>query len=211
MIMAKIIPTVNTDSTAEYQKLIEAYSDLVDELHLDVGDGKFGPVKTLSASQMYWPKNLKISVHSMQQNPLVDLEYWLAEQIETLIIHASAQQVNLEAARKIKDTGLKLGVALLSEVEAQEHFKLLALADEIMIFGGALGYSGGKAQIELLTRVEGLKLLNPKARLSWDGGANEENVNKIAQAGIDKIYVGSAASKEENYAYNLNALRSALD
>jgi len=81
------------------------------------------------------------------------------------------------------------------------------LFDHVLVFGGHLGYQGGDADLNLLTKVKEIRRKYPDVEISWDGGVNKDNVEQITGAGVDILNVGGYIknAKDPKSAYDLLA------
>ena len=203
--MAIIVPTITTDDPATYQKRLEDFLLYADRIHIDVTDGEFAPSRTLSLNQLYWPevddRKSKIDLHLMFRRPIDWLDQIVSLKPDRVILHAESDDAGQLLPRifdHLRRFGIQTGVALLPQTQPNEANQIIASADAVLVFGGHLGYQGGKADLTQLTKVKSIKAINQSATIEWDGGANLSNIVEIAAAGVDQINVGGAISSVEN-------------
>ena len=67
-----------------------------------------------------------------------------------------------------------------------------------MIFSGELGTFGGHADMDLTSKIDQIRSINPKIEIGWDGGVNEHNAGQLAQAGVDVLNVGGFLQRAEH-------------
>lgn len=108
--------------------------------------------------------------------------------------------------KKLKEAGIKTGVALVKTTFPGRVNELLAQVDHAMIFAGDLGRQGGAADMMQTEKVPLLKAVKSSLEIGWDGGANLSNVRAIAHAGVEVINVGSAITNADDPAEMYQAL-----
>jgi pentose-5-phosphate-3-epimerase len=133
----------------------------------------------------------------MYQKPSSELENLIALNPNLIIFHAESDDNVSGLIKSVKEVKIKAGVALLQHSSPSEHAELIKNADHVLIFGGNLGYHGGKAELENLAKVEEIRNLNPDAEMSWDGGINDENALELVNSGINVLNIGSFIQKAE--------------
>lgn len=203
--MTVIAPTITTDSPAIYKDSLDSFLTFAPRIQIDITDGQFAPSQTLNLNQLYWPvadkRQAKIDLHLMIKKPLDWLDQIVSLGPDKVILHAecdNAAEVLPKAFGFLKRFGIQTGLALLPGTQPLEVMNLIQLVDDVLIFGGHLGYQGGTADLTQLSKVAEIRSINPDATIEWDGGANLDNVKQIATAGIDQINVGSAISKADD-------------
>lgn len=187
--------TPQTTDPHEYREQIERVAAFAPRLHLDFMDGAFAPVRSLNVAQAWWPKGVTTDIHLMYQKPRQYLETLIGLQPSMVILHAEAEGDTAAQLEYLKKCGIRAGVALLQSSQPGDHQKMIEVADHVLIFSGDLGHFGGTAALDLLNKVSLIKAINPAVELGWDGGANAENIQQLAQAGIDVINVGGAIQR----------------
>ena len=175
---------------------IEPYSDY---LHIDVMDGQFVPNISFGApvfSYLRSESQLVFDCHMMVQNP----ERYVADMAKAgadiITIHAEATQHLHSALQKIKDLGVKAGVALNPGSPVALIEPVLDLVDLVLVMTVNPGF-GGQSFIEsTLSKVEELADLregkaNYHYEIEVDGGVNDQTAVKCLQAGADVLVAGS--------------------
>ena len=59
------------------------------------------------------------------------------------------------------------------------------------------GKQGQKFSSEILEKVNYIKNFRNDIEIGVDGGVNDKNIRRIAEVGVDKVYVGSYLWKQE--------------
>jgi ribulose-phosphate 3-epimerase len=99
---------------------------------------------------------------------------------------------------RIKEAGIKAGLALLKTTVPATIVEAIQLADHVMIFSGELGKHGGIASMMQLEKVRLIKNINSQAEIGWDGGANVENAYTLTQGGVDVLNAGGSINNADN-------------
>jgi ribulose-phosphate 3-epimerase len=116
----------------------------------------------------------------------------------SVILHAETDADLPRIFEHLRKFGIKCGVAILPETPVASVREVIEIADHVLIFGGHLGYQGGAADLAQLDKLVQVRAIIPDVEIAWDGGANLDNVAKIAAAGVDVINVGAAISKTDD-------------
>ena len=198
--MISIAPTITTDDPAVYKQQMLLFARFARRVHIDIADGKFAPTKLTPIKEVWWPGSMQADVHVMYERPYDHARLFLAMRPDMIIVHAEAAIVeNFELfARLMHKAGIRVGVALLPKTRPQEIIELLEHIDHVLIFGGKLGFQGGKADLKNLKKVPILRAHKPALEISWDGGVTSKIAPKLIAGGIDVLNVGSFISKAVN-------------
>ena len=180
---------------------IESLHDNFDWLHLDIMDGHF--VKNLSfgpefakALRKRFPDSF-IDVHLMIDELDVILPLFIDAGVSLITIHAETESHLLHASlSRIKNAGIKAGIALCPPTPIADIKPVLELADLILVMSVTPGFGGQKFIESSLNKVRELVSLREAHKYKYvieiDGGINENNITSAALAGCDVIVAGSA-------------------
>ncbi len=198
--MALICPTVltSTPDPHEFREQLERILPFARRIQFDFMDGEFAPTKSIAPIQAWWPEDVTADIHLMFQRPLEQLETLVSLHPHLVIIHAEADGDLLGMMQHLQKLQIKAGIALLKDTAVTSCTPLIAAADHVLLFSGDLGKFGGVADMRVLDKIAEIKAVNPRAEIGWDGGANETNAKKLAEAGVDIINVGGAIQKAAN-------------
>ena len=200
----EIIPTITAYTPDEYAHQMATLAGFASRLHIDITDGDFAPSQTTNLNQVYWEKNeilKQVDLHLMLRHPIEWLDQIVSLAPDLVILHAESDEPRKNLPRifeYLRKFNIKCGVALLAETSPENVQEVIEIADQILIFGGHLGYQGGEADLSQLEKIIKIQSINPNAEIAWDGGANINNVVQIAQAGVNAINVGSAIAKSDD-------------
>lgn len=191
--MASIIPTITATSVPEFRAQMNIVQSLSNHIHIDIMDGVFAPTKSppLSVLPEFDDKYI-FDIHVMYQQPTSILDELILRAPNMVIVHAETVVDLPLFATILRENGIKTGLAVLPETPVDSISSWLPHVQQLLIFGGRLGYHGGSADLSQLTKVEIARKYNRSLRFGWDGGANIANVSQLRSAGIDSINVGSA-------------------
>jgi len=196
--MAVVVPTIMVETIDEFREASERIAPFARRIHIDISDGEFAPAFLLEESQLYWPTEWEVDIHAMVARPSEHLEKLIEMKPSLIIIHAEVEENIVVLLGRIKEAGIKAGLALLKTTVPATIADALKLADHVMIFSGELGKHGGMASMMQLEKVRLIKNINPSAEIGWDGGATIENAYTLTQGGIDVLNTGGVIAKAEN-------------
>jgi ribulose-phosphate 3-epimerase len=191
-----IAPTILTSDASSFMKSLELYSTFAKRLQIDIVDGSFVATTTISESEITnLPTGVMIDMHMMVARPSEHLDQILRLKPNLCIFHAEAAEDLSPIFAKLKEAGIKTGVALLPLTYPGSVSKYIKEADHVMIFAGALGKNGGTADMLQIEKVKLIRAINPEVEIGWDGGVSVENVRTLAHSDINVLNVGSAIMK----------------
>ena len=194
--------------------LVNANADII---HLDIMDGVFVPnisygtpvIKTIC-------KNAKIPVeaHLMIVEPQKFFETYRRLGVGSISVHYEACTHLDRTVNKIKELGMKAGVAINPHTSASLLEDIVRICDYILVMSVNPGF-GGQSYIPYSTeKIAGVKKIiernNPKCLIEVDGGVTTENIEEIANAGADVVVAGSAVFGAEDPAQAIRKLQGTL-
>ncbi len=206
--MTQVVPTITAETPQDFAREIEKLS-FAPRLHIDIADGDFAPSQTVNLNQVYWDDDKIIDLHLMLRKPIEWLHQIVALKPNLVIFHAESDDAyeNLPKIREhLAKFGIKFGVAILPETQVKNVQDIIDIADQVLIFGGHLGYQGGTADLKQLEKAEQVREINPVCEIAWDGGANTGNIKEIIATGVNVVNVGSAIAKSDNPEKSYNEL-----
>ncbi len=206
-----IVPTILTNDKKEYRLQAERINTFTRRVQIDVTDGIFAPTETLDVTNIWWPKNWDADLHLMAEKPSDHLDTILKLSPSLCILHAEAQEDLLPIFAKLKEKGIKTGVALLPSTYPGNVKPYIDAADHVLIFAGHLGVQGSPADLMQMEKIALVRNMKPEVEIGWDGGANMTNIRALAHADLDVINVGSALSKSQNPAEVFQQLVAEID
>ncbi len=193
--MAVIAPTMLCETEDDYKATVERLHAFAQRVHIDLTDGEFAPTFTVGVNQLWWPQEWVVDIHAMVAHPSQYVDALIQLHPSTVIFHAEAAEDLTPTIAKLKQAGIKAGVALLKPTVPSEVSNYIELADHVLVFSGDLGHYGGTASLMQLEKVRLVRKIHPEVEVGWDGGANPENVFSLAQGTVDVINCGGAINK----------------
>lgn len=194
-----IAPTILTSDASDFAKKIELYPSFAKRIQIDIIDGSFVPTTTISESVITaLPENIDIDFHMMVARPSEHLNHILRLKPKLAIFHAESAENLLPIFERLKQAGIRCGVALLQRTYPGSVESYIKAADHALIFAGSLGKNGGSADLIQTEKVKIIRKINPKITIGWDGGANIENIRTLAHSDIEVINVGSAIADADD-------------
>lgn len=132
-----------------------------------------------------------------------------------IVVHARSPGA-VEAMQKLVDLreeggafSTKVGVALPPDAQPEELEPFEAQFDFVQVMGiSNIGYQGEPFDKHALYLVERLRKRYAELLIQVDGGVSMENANMLANAGANRLVVGSAIFKQDNPAEAVAALRA---
>ena len=185
------------------EKTIDEINNLdIDYIHLDIMDGEFVPntsftyeeIKTIISSI-----NKPLDVHLMVKN--IDEYIYNYAMLNTEYITFHYETIHsLKTIKKIKDYGIKCGIAIKPNTNIEEIYDLLPYIDLVLVMSVYPGKSGQSFIEESLDKIRKLKQeiqeKNLKTLISVDGGINDETGKLCKEAGVDILVSASYIHKD---------------
>jgi ribulose-phosphate 3-epimerase len=124
--------------------------------------------------------------HLMVENPDKVLEHWIKRGAKRIVAHQLTSEV-IAAKSKVKiGLGVEMGVAL------EGIFDMIPYVDFVQLMAiDEIGEQGHPLNEKIFDRIKMVKHKFPNVSVSIDGGVNEENFQKLLDAGADQLVVGS--------------------
>jgi len=192
---------------ADFGRLAEQVEELeacrgVEALHFDVMDGQFVPnisFGPLLLEALRPRTRLSFTAHLMIVDPDRYLEAFAKAGADTIVIHYEATLHPHRDLEKIRELGLRAGIAINPETEVEILGELLALVDMVVVMSVSPGFGGQLFIQESLEKIAELRGLiqetNSKVAVAVDGGVNANTAAACVQAGATVLAIGSGLFK----------------
>ena len=173
-------------------------------LHFDVMDGMFVPSISFGMPVLASVKggtSQTMDVHLMVQEPIRYVEAFQKAGADILTVHLEACEDVKATIDKIRECGMKVGLSICPETEAEALKPYLKEVDMILVMSVHPGFGGQKFIPESLEKIRKVREMIEEQGLSVDvevdGGIYLTNVREVLEAGVNVVVAGSAVFKGE--------------
>lgn len=185
-----------------------------DYLHLDVMDGAFVPNISFGPpviESIRKKTKLFFDVHLMIKNPQRYIENFVRAGADCITIHYESTSRPKDAILKIKEYGVRAGLAISPDTPYDVVLPYLDLVDMVLVMTVEPGFGGQALIPETLEKVTKIKEYvtenNIKVNIEVDGGINENNAMDAVKAGANVLVAGSAVFKSKTPSRVIHIMR----
>ncbi len=201
--MSKIAPSI---LSADFNRLGEnikaVESGGIEILHIDVMDGCFVPSISFGMpliKSIRKETDLFFDVHLMVDEPVRYIDDFKESGADSITIHKEACKDPADTLKRIRESGLKCGIALNPETDIESITELLPFTDMVLVMTVHPGFGGQQMILPALEKVNALcEIRNNKSlnyKIEVDGGVNRDNIEDVIKKGADIIVAGTAVFK----------------
>ena len=215
----KIAPSI---LSADFAKLGEEVNSVLqagaDIIHFDVMDNHYVPNLTIGPmvckSLRKFGIDAPIDVHLMVSPVDSMIEDFIEAGASMITFHYEASPHVDRSIDLINKAGCKSGIVLNPATDINVLEYVLDKIDMVLIMSVNPGF-GGQSFIESsLKKIERLKSLiisrGLDVAIEVDGGINENNIRRVAEAGADIFVAGSAIFNSDNYKKSIDKMKEQL-
>ena len=194
--MTLIVPAILDKTPDDFKNHIEQLknSHTFQEgwVHIDFADNKLVPNETISVEEVAkHPTDLQKEAHLMVARPIDWIDDLKKAGFERIIFHFEAEDDPAEVIKKVKESGLEVGIAINPEtaIEKLEPFK--NELNQILIMGIVPGFQGQPFIPATIEKIKSLKAKGWPVKISVDGAVRDTNAKDLVGSGIDQLVSGS--------------------
>ncbi len=189
-----------------------------DELHLDIMDGHFVPnismgpdVVKMATGAISIPRN----VHLMLSRPDDYIEKFSDAGASSIQIHVESDCDIKECLEDINQRGIKSGITINPDTEADAVFEYLLLVDEVLCMSVHPGYGGQSFMPNVLPKLKAIRQksneLGLDLKIMVDGGINRETAVECARMGANAFVAGTFLFKAGDMAQEIKDLKASAE
>ena len=195
----KISPSILGGSFSNIEKIIiDLDKSKAEYIHFDVMDGDFVPNLTFGAQFISDVRKFSrkiFDVHLMINRVGKFLDEYINAGSDIITFHYEIDEDIRKIISKIKNKGIKCGLAIKPSTTWSELLPYLDLIDQVTIMTVEPGFGGQKFMNNQVDKIKNIsdhiKLKNMNVEVEIDGGINFETGKTCVEAGADILVAGS--------------------
>lgn len=198
------------DNYKEVIKKIESTS--ADFIHIDVLDNTFAKGETINFDDLKKIEFKKeIDVHLMSSDLDKQIDNYSKLNPKYITIQEEVKDT-IKYINKIKNKGIKVGLAINPETDISALYPYLGLIDLVLILSVNPGKGGQKFIMDVIGKLQELKELQDRYyyKIEVDGGVTNENIKYVSNY-IDIAVVGSYITDSKDYEEKIDDLKKLID
>ena len=195
---------------------ISAEKSGANQLHLDYMDGHYVPNLSFGIDLIpALKKRVKIPLeaHLMISNPEERLKDFIKVKPDYIIIQEDVPKDVISLIKKIRESGIKPGLAINPDRPLSSIYNYLHLIDYLLILGVFPGFGGQEFIKDTLKKMEEAHNFRIKNNLRYDiavdGGVNINTAHDIIKTGANILVAGTAIFRQENIKKAIEKLKTA--
>jgi len=211
----RIHPSILNADHEHMQSEFDRVADFVEGIHLDIMDGRFVPPKTfdLETIRRYTAMcELPFDAHLMIVQPEKYVDGYIAAGASLVNFHLEVAPDAPALIDYLHSRGVQAGVTINPNTPVDEMISVAHRVELVLFMSVFPGYGGQKFIPGVLDKVRAFKRhcvdngLSPLIQI--DGGINPETAPLAAAAGADTLVAGTFIFRSDNYAKQIDTLRS---
>ena len=213
----KIAPSVLAADFTQLGQQIQAVENAkVDQIHIDIMDGRFVPnisMGPLVVEAINRVTDLTLDVHLMIVEPEKHIEAFAKAGSDIISVHVETCPNLHRTLQQIRDLGVKAGVAINPHTPASAISEILHLVDVVLVMTVNPGFGGQSFLSEVTPKISQLREMigTRDIDISVDGGIAPDTIGTASLAGANVFIAGSSIFKaKDGIEAGVKALHSAL-
>lgn len=176
------------------QKLGVLYERKKETVHIDIGDGLFSDLLSISPADLQEVDltGMKWDLHLLVDDPTEYIEECVALAPTRLIAQVERMGSQIRYLETVESYGASGGLALKIETPIEELDKeALEKAEAIILLAVPAGTSGSKFDMRVISKIKALRLIY-KGTIIIDGGINPETYKLVIESGANEAGANSS-------------------
>src|SRR3989344_4705437 len=234
--MIEIVPAIMPRDYADLKEKLTRVRGILTTVQIDVMDGRFVPDRNWPLNEgkgghfskilneeegmPFW-EDFDFEIDLMVSEPEKAAEEWIVAGAKRLIFHIESVSdfaVFIKEVRKRypKDSNgdsvtAEIGAAIGITTPNEALYPILDELDSVQFMGiEKIGYQGQPFDERVIPKIRGLRGDSPDYIISVDGGVGFDTAARLAEAGANRLAVGSVLLKSENIAETVRDLQKSL-
>lgn len=150
-------------------------------------------------------------MHMMVSNPEKWVESMADAGANQYTFHSEATEDVPALCRKIREAGMRVGVAIKPGTPVEAILPYSDLFDVALIMTVEPGFGGQRFMQDMMSKVQLLRTKFPDMDIEVDGGVGPSTIDACAEAGANMIVSGTAVTGAPDPAHVIRCLRSAVE
>ena len=214
----RIAPSILAADLANLASDVNAITDHIDLLHVDVMDGHFVPNISLGPpviASLDKATDLYLDCHLMITDPLSYLEPLRSAGADGVTVHIEAVPDPTVVAERARSLGLDVGLAINPPTPVSAIEPYLDLLDMVLVMGVHPGFGGQSFIEDVLPKIQHLREIIDSRALSTDievdGGIDFRTAAPARKAGANVFVAGTSVFHADDPVAAVRQLRTILD
>jgi ribulose-phosphate 3-epimerase len=211
-----LAPSILAADLADLRGAVKVCEDGgADLVHFDVMDGHFVPNLTFGIpvlDALSRDSDLPMDVHLMVSNPAELLDDYIDAGAQWVSVHWEVTDHLDRLMGKLRERGVKAGVALNPATPVEVVFDVLGQLDFVLLMSVNPGFAGQGFLPYVLHKAQRLRKKIEEGdyavQIEMDGGVGESNIGEVVAAGVDICVAGSAIFGTEDPVATMARLRT---